>query len=38
VPCEPLMLSWFVFMVMLDLDLCNEYNDLMSSFTILFIL
>jgi len=29
VPCEPLMLSWFVIMFILDLDLCNECNDLM---------
>ena len=28
VSCKPLILSWFVIMLMLDLDLCNECNDL----------
>jgi len=26
--CEPLMLGLVIIMIMLDLDLCNEYNDL----------
>ena len=28
VPCEPLVLGWFVLVLMLGLDLCNECNDL----------